>query len=95
MKTIDMRITEVEKTLSNEVQSPLLSVGTFGVHLGKNPAGTFSFFGQVPNTCTGCYETFKEGLLDFVKFFKAQPVDFQRENVANLRNDIFVIVMES
>jgi len=95
MTTLNARIEDAEKTLNNKALSPLLSVGTYGVHLTKNPAGTFSFTGSVPNTCTGCYKTFKEGIIDFVKFFKSQPMDFQRENIGNLRNDIFAIVMES
>jgi hypothetical protein len=76
--------------------SPLLSVGTFGTHLTENPNGSFGFVGTVPNDFQGkVFKTFDEGFNAFVEWFNSQPVDFRREHVGNLRNDVFVSVMES
>jgi hypothetical protein len=41
----------------------------------------------------GGYATQEEGIAAFVAWFKAQDVDFQRQHVADLRNDVFVAVM--
>lgn len=69
--------------------SPLLSVGTFGVHL-TSVNGLFSFTGTVPvGIKVGGYVSESEGIAAFVSWFKSQNVDFQREHVANLRNDVF------
>ena len=73
--------------------SPLLAVGTFGVHVIKDARG-YSFAGQVPiGIKRGGYSTLKEGITAFVDWFKAQDLDFQREHVGNLRNDVFAMVM--
>lgn len=78
-----------------ESKSPILKIGTFGTHILKNPAGTFSFFGDVPNTCTGTFPTFDDALASFINFFKSQPIEWQREHVGDLRNDAFKALMES
>ena len=73
--------------------SPLLSIGTFGTHLiGAN--GLFSFTGTVPaGIKVGGYASEADGIAAFVSWFKSQDVSFQREHVANLRNDVFAAVL--
>jgi len=70
--------------------TPILTVGNYGTHILKNPAGTFSFFGTVPETCAKSYKTYEDALGAFEVFFKSQNKDWQRKHVANLRNDVFV-----
>ena len=73
--------------------SPLLFVGTFGVHVIGNARG-YSFVGEVPvGIKVGGYKSLEEGIAAFVAWFKAQDVDFQREHVGNLRNDVFALVL--
>ena len=73
--------------------APILSVGTFGTHLIGNDRG-FSFTGTVPTGIkVGCYATEADGIAAFVSWFKSQDAAFQREHVANLRNDVFVVVL--
>jgi len=73
--------------------TPLLSVGTFGVHLISGSTG-YSFTGTVPSTIkVGGYSTEADGIAAFVSWFKAQDKAFQREHVANLRNDVFALVL--
>lgn len=73
--------------------APLLSVGTFGTHLISGDRG-FSFTGTVPaDIKVGVYVTEVDGVAAFVSWFKSQDVDFQREHVANLRNDVFTAVL--
>jgi hypothetical protein len=68
---------------------PLLRVGTFGVHVIGNDHG-HSFVGEVPvGIKRGGYSTHDQAVAAFVSWFKAQDVDFQREHVGNLRNDVF------
>lgn len=73
---------------------PIFSTGTFGTHILDNPSGTYSFFGEVPDTCKGSFATFEDALDSFFEFFKSAPVEWQRENAQNLRNDIFVKMLE-
>lgn len=80
--------------LENKQNAPLLAVGTFGVHLLDNPAGSFSFTGTVPAALSGCnFETYEQGEAVFIEWLKAQSADFQREHVGNLRNDVFTKFM--
>ena len=73
---------------------PLLKISTFGTHLLDNPAGTFSFVGSVPAELTKArYATYAEGFAAFVTWYKAQDVEFQRDNISNLRNDVFEAVL--
>ena len=75
--------------------SPLLSVGTFGTHVISGPRG-YSFVGEVPTDLGNTiYATEADGTAAFVSWFKAQDVDFQREHVANLRNDVFAAVLST
>ncbi len=71
--------------------SPILSVGNYGLHILRNPAGSFSFFGTVPEELHAKNaETFDDAFELFAKWFLAMPVEEQREHAANLRNDVFV-----
>ena len=68
---------------------PLLSIGTFGTHVVEN-SGLYSFVGTVPSDIkVGPYNNEAEGIKAFVCWFKNQDIDFQREQVGNLRNDVF------
>lgn len=74
--------------------SPLLAVGNYGLHLLSNPAGSFSFFGTVPADFSGqTFPAYAEGEAAFIDWLKAQPAEFQREHVGNLRNDVFTKFM--
>ena len=73
--------------------SPLLSVGTFGVHVIGGASG-WSFAGEVPiGIKRGGYATESDAIASFVCWFKSQDLDFQREHVADLRNDVFGLVL--
>ena len=75
--------------------APLLSVGAFGTHLIGNDCG-FSFAGTVPTRIkVGGYATEADGIAAFVSWFKSQDAAFQRKQVANLRNDVFVAVLSA
>jgi hypothetical protein len=72
---------------------PLLSVNTFGVHIIGDARG-YSFVGEVPRGIkVNGHKTLEEGIAAFVAWFKSQDVAFQREHIANLRNDVFALVM--
>lgn len=74
-------------------RTPILSVGTFGVHVIGDDRG-WSFAGQVPvGIQRGGYATEADGIAAFVSWFRDQNIDFQREHVANLRNDVFLMVL--
>ena len=77
--------------------SPLLSVGTFGVHVIGNDKG-YSFVGTVPRGCgpdfqRGGYKTEEEAIAAFVQWFQAQSLSFKRDHVSSLRNDVFALVL--
>lgn len=73
--------------------APLLRVGTFGTHL-VCCNGIYSFTGTVPTDIkVGGYISEQDGIAAFAAWFKAQDVDFQREHVADLRNDVFALVL--
>jgi hypothetical protein len=75
--------------------APLLSVGTFGVHLIESSSG-FSFVGTIPTGIkVGGYSSIEDGIAAFVRWFKSQDASFQREHVGNLRNDVFVMMLAS
>ena len=70
---------------------PLLSIGTFGTHLVES-SGLHSFVGTVPTDIkVGPYSNEAEGIKAFISWFKNQDINFQREQVGNLRNDVFVV----
>lgn len=73
--------------------APLLATGLFGTHLVES-SGIFSFTGAVPSGIRrGGYSCEKDGISAFVSWFKAQDTDFQQENIANLREDVFRLVL--
>ena len=72
---------------------PLLSVGTFGVHV-IDTDGIYCFAGEIPvGIKIGGYTSEADAIAAFVSWFRSQDFDFQREHVANLRNDVFALVM--
>ena len=74
---------------------PLLSIGTFGTHL-VCCSGIYSFTGTVPEGIkVGGYSSEQAGIAAFVAWFKAQAADFQRAHIADLRNDVFTLVLAS
>lgn len=72
----------------------IFKIGTFGTHITENPTGTFSFTGTVPKECNKSFETFDIALKNFLNFFKSQSIKWQRENIHNLRNDVFAKFLE-
>ena len=81
------------KTQPQHMTTPILAIGTFGTHVTET-AGIWSFTGTVPRTIKrGGYPTEKSALSAFVDWFKAQDIDFQRDHIGDLRNDIFTAVM--
>jgi hypothetical protein len=75
--------------------SPILSIGRFGTHIMETPAGTFRFSGEVPVVCDVSYKTYDDALNAFIAFFKSMTIEWQREHVGSLRNDVFVKMMEA
>jgi hypothetical protein len=75
--------------------APLLSIGAFGTHLiGRS--GNYSFTGTVPSDIkVSGYSSEQAGIAAFVSWFKAQDADFQRSHVADLRNDVFALVLSA
>ena len=73
--------------------APLLSIGTFGTHL-VCCSGIYSFAGTVPaGIKVGGYASEQAGIAAFAAWFKDQDTDFQRAHVADLRNDVFGLVL--
>lgn len=71
---------------------PILSVGTFGTHILKNPAGTYSFVGTVPVDLAGVFPSFDAALGAFKAWFLALSVQEQRARAGDLREDVFAYV---
>lgn len=72
---------------------PLLRIGTFGTHLISSSTG-FSFTGDVPSDIkVGSYPTEAQAIQAFATWFKEQDLEFQRQHVAELRNDVFSLVL--
>lgn len=74
---------------------PLIKHGTFGTHVIKNPAGTYSFAGQVPLGINKAYETEIAAWAALKGFVRGLPADRQRELAANMRNDFFAFYIET
>lgn len=73
--------------------SPLLRIGTFGVHL-VCCTGIYSFAGDVPRDIKqGGYKSEQSAIAAFVQWFKDQDIEFQRAHAANLRNDVFCLAL--
>lgn len=74
---------------------PLLSVGQFGTHLVET-GGVYSFTGTVPfGLKHRGYSSEKEGIAAFASWFSGQELDFRREHIGNLRNDVFALVLSN
>ena len=73
--------------------SPLLSIGALGTHIIGNARG-YAFVGTVPSGIKqGGYASEQDALAAFVAWFKRQDADFQRSHIADLRNDVFALVL--
>lgn len=74
---------------------PVLKIGVFGTHIIKNPAGSYSFVGTVPEELdnTIC-ETEVEAMSAFVDFYCSMNISDQRHHAGNLRNDVFAMVQK-
>jgi hypothetical protein len=74
---------------------PLLAIGNFGTHL-ISTGGVFSFSGTVPKDIRrGRYPDEESALQVFVNWFRSQDLSFQRENVGNLRDDVFSLLVRT
>ena len=75
---------------------PLLAVGSFGVHVTSFPSGKFGFVGEIPKKLVGkAYKTEVTAINAFVDWFKSLSQSDQRKHIGDLRNDIFVKIMEA
>ena len=73
--------------------APLLAIGTFGTHI-VCCSGIYSFTGTVPEGIkVGGYASEQAGIAALATWFKAQDTEFQRAHIADLRNDVFSLVM--
>tara|TARA_R110000796_G_scaffold135597_2_gene251681 strand:+ start:99 stop:344 length:246 start_codon:yes stop_codon:yes gene_type:complete len=73
--------------------SPLISHGTFGTHLKKNPAGTFSFLGEVPSGAPSFndYESGLEWLASFIRNMEDKKK--QRELAIASTPELFALIV--
>lgn len=91
--TMDIGGEALRSHRSQIMAAPLLSIGTFGTHL-ISTNGLFSFTGTVPaDIKRGGYSSEQEGIAAFVSWFKSQDLAFQRNHVADLRCDVFALVL--
>lgn len=75
--------------------SPLLRIGTFGTHVVCCNS-TFSFLGHTPcGIKQGGYTSEQSAIHAFVQWFKEQDTEWQRAHVADLRNDVFALLLGS
>lgn len=75
--------------------SPLLRIGAFGVHV-VCCTGIYSFTGDVPcDIKAGGYKSEQSAIAAFVQWFNDQDVEFRRAHAADLRNDVFGLVLTS
>jgi hypothetical protein len=73
--------------------APLLSIGTFGTHV-IGCSGVYSFTGDVPcDIKQGGYTAEKDAIRAFARWFKEQDTEWQRAHVADLRWDVFELVL--
>ena len=77
-------------------QHPLLKTGTFGTHIIKNPANTYSFAGNVPERFRReIFKSEEEGIKCFAEWFAKWPEIDRKKHITNLRNDVFVLVLQA
>ena len=80
----------------NPMKSPLLSIGTFGVHLIPDSNYRWSFAGTVPiGIKRGGFRSEAEGLIAFASWFTSQDSEFQRKHAAELRQDVALLASGS
>ena len=73
--------------------APLLSIGTFGTHVIGGSKG-YSFAGTVPTDIKqGGYSSEQDAIKAFAGWFIDQDVEFKRAHVADLRWDVFELVL--
>ena len=73
--------------------APLLSIGTLGTHV-IGSSGRYSFAGSVPiGIKQGGYASEQDAIKAFANWFIDQDVEFKREHVADLRWDVFELVL--
>ncbi len=77
------------------IGEPILKIGTFGTHIIDTPAGNFTFAGTVPVSCAGTFKSYDDALVSFIAFYKSQPVEWQREHIGDVRNDVFTAMMNA
>ena len=70
--------------------APLLAIGTFGTHI-VCCSGIYSFTGTVPEGI----KVEQAGIAALAAWFKAQDASFQRAHIADLRNDVFTLVLSA
>ena len=69
---------------------PLISYGTYGVHLLNNPAGNFSFFGEVPVVFRNkSWKTYTEGYQALISWLINSPVEFQKKMIEGMTPGLF------
>ena len=74
--------------------APLLSIGTFGTHVIGSSSGRYSFAGDVPTGIKqGGYTSEQDAIKAFAGWFIDQDVEFKRAHVADLRWDVFELVL--
>ena len=74
--------------------APLLSIGPFGTHIIGSSSGRYSFAGTVPiGIKQGGYASEQDAIKAFAGWFIDQDVEFKREHVADLRWDVFELVL--
>lgn len=78
----------VDKTLG----TPIFTMGNLGLHIMSVPAGHYVFVGSLPVGLQKTCGTFDECLDVFKSWFISLDTETQREQVVNLRNDVFAYI---
>lgn len=73
--------------------NPLIKHGTFGTHLRENPAGKFSFVGEVPEGAPNFhdYESGLHWLASFVR--NMEDEELRRELAINSDPELFALIL--
>ena len=80
--------------IKSAIKEPLINHGTFGVHLIKNPAGTYSFYGDCPTGAPSFsnYESGIHWLAGFIR--KLENKELQRELAINSKPELFALIID-
>ena len=74
---------------------PLVKFRTFGIHLLDNPAGTFSFRGEVPQDLNKSFKTYSEGFHALASWIRnLSDIDLKRELTTNATNELFALIVD-